>query len=101
VADGLPVEIGVPVYNKAWGFDNPKSSQFLSGTINMPEAGDSSVGGHAILIVGYDKNSQRFIIRNSWGTDRWGSTNSYGAGYGTIPFAYVQKYAIATTAALQ
>ncbi len=42
----------------------------------------SARGGHAISIVGYDKDS--FIIRNSWGTD-WGdagfayATNAYSA----------------------
>jgi uncharacterized protein YvpB len=94
---GQPVEIGVPVYKHAWGFDNPKSLTFKSGTILNPTSDDETVGGHAIVIIGYDKESARYIIRNSWGTTAWGSTNSYGAGYGTIPMDYVQQYALAAT----
>jgi C1A family cysteine protease len=32
----------------------------------------------------------RFILRNSWGAN-WGINSPYGAGYGTIPYAYLAK----------
>ncbi len=38
---------------------------------------------HAILAVGYDDSTQRFIIRNSWGPG-WGQK-----GYFTLPYAYL------------
>lgn len=64
VADG-PCYISFPTYN--------------SGTrMWKPQPGDTSQGGHAMTVVGYDKNG--FIIRNSWGDD-WGD-----GGYCTYPY---------------
>ena len=48
----------------------------------MPAKTESVLGGHAVLIAGYDDATQRFLVRNSWGTN-WGMT-----GYFTIPYAY-------------
>jgi C1A family cysteine protease len=33
-------------------------------------------GGHCTVIVGYNDNTQRFIVQNSWGTD-WGDDGFY------------------------
>jgi C1A family cysteine protease len=49
----------------------------------MPQTSEQVLGGHAVLAVGYDDQSQRFIVRNSWGNN-WGM-----AGYFTIPYAYL------------
>lgn len=74
LALGLPVVIGVSVF----------SSFFHSGgDIPFPTATDDYLGGHAILLVGYDDDAKRFKFLNSWGTG-WGH-----AGYGTLPYAYV------------
>ena len=56
----------------------------LAGTIAL---NDSLLGGHAIHVVGYDKNrgAGAFQIQNSWGTD-WGD-----AGYGWLPFDYLSN----------
>ena len=42
-----------------------------------------SVGGHAVLCVGYDDNKRLFKVRNSWGTG-WGDK-----GYFYIPYRYM------------
>jgi len=55
-----------------------------TGTVNLPEMGEQQLGGHAVLAVGYDDASQRFTIRNSWGTG-WGMK-----GYFTMPYAYLE-----------
>jgi hypothetical protein len=34
----------------------------------LPPRGEQVFGGHAVVAVGYDDASQRFIVRNSWGT---------------------------------
>ncbi len=41
--------------------------------------------GHAVEIVGYDWSEQRFIVKNSWGT------NCGDAGYQYIPFDYCRR----------
>jgi C1A family cysteine protease len=59
------------------------------GYIGVPQAGDSSRGGHANVIVGYNDalantggGTGAFIVRNSWGTS-WGAS-----GYGYMPYAW-------------
>jgi C1A family cysteine protease len=54
-----------------------------TGKLNLPAPTEALLGGHAVLAVGYDDPSQRFIVRNSWGPD-WGQ-----AGYFTMPYAYL------------
>jgi len=49
----------------------------------MPKPGEEMIGGHAVLAVGYDDKTQRFIVRNSWGTT-WGIK-----GYFTMPYPYL------------
>ena len=51
--------------------------------MNMPSKNESILGGHAVVAVGYDDASKRFIIRNSWGTG-WGMK-----GYFTMPYDYL------------
>ena len=76
LASGLPFVVGVSVYQS---FENAKD-----GNVPMPDtSSESLLGGHAILIVGYDDANQTFIFRNSWG-DKWGQ-----AGYGTLPYSYL------------
>jgi C1A family cysteine protease len=41
------------------------------------------LGGHALLVVGYDDATQCFTVRNSWG-DSWGDK-----GYCYIPYKYL------------
>lgn len=43
----------------------------------------SLVGGHAILIVGYDDPGQYFIVKNSWGTG-WGESGYFRIAYSQI-----------------
>ncbi|MDP2305585.1 MAG: C1 family peptidase [Pseudomonadota bacterium] len=47
---------------------------------------DLSVGGHAVLVVGYDDASETVTILNSWGPD-------FGdKGYGTLPYAFFGEH---------
>ncbi len=80
LADGYPVTLGIHVYQS---FEN--SSNAHTGVINMPKKNEQEIGGHSMLLVGYDDKSQRFIFRNSWGSD-WGDN-----GYGTIPYKYISS----------
>ena len=56
----------------------------IGGTmIPMPMANQDSLGGHAVLICGYDDSLQSWILRNSWGLD-WGVR-----GYCYLPYLYL------------
>jgi C1A family cysteine protease len=78
LASGNPFVFGFTVY------DSFESAQVAkTGVVPMPKPSEAAIGGHAVLAVGYDDASQRFIVRNSWGT-KWGMK-----GYFTMPFAYL------------
>lgn len=80
LAGGEPIVFGFTVYDAFEGDEVAKT-----GVLNLPTAGESMVGGHAVVAVGYDDSTQRFLVRNSWGTD-W--SPSMG-GYFTMPYAYL------------
>ena len=78
LASGYPFVYGFTVY------ESFESQQVAStGIVPMPASSEKVLGGHAVLAVGYDDSSQRFIVRNSWGPE-WGMS-----GYFTVPYAYL------------
>lgn len=77
LASGYPIVGGFTVYDS---FES--SNVAKTGVVPMPERRENVLGGHAILVVGYDDIQSRFIVRNSWGTS-WGMK-----GYFTIPYLY-------------
>ena len=78
LASGYPFVFGFTVYES---FESQQVAQ--TGIVPMPAQGETVLGGHAVLAVGYDDSQQRFIVRNSWG-ETWGMK-----GYFTMPYAYV------------
>jgi len=48
----------------------------------IPVSNNDIIGGHAVLLVGYDDNKKLFKFKNSWGTS-WGVN-----GYGFLPYQY-------------
>jgi C1A family cysteine protease len=80
LASGYPFVFGFSVYES---FESPDVAK--TGQVNMPGSNEQEVGGHAVVAVGYDDSQQRFIVRNSWGTD-WGM-----AGYFTMPYTYLTE----------
>jgi C1A family cysteine protease len=89
---GLPSMFGFTVHSSI------EQADASGGKIPYPTKGEKIVGGHAIVVAGYDdkmkiKNTTAgakettgaFLIRNSWGAS-WGDN-----GYGWLPYDYVLK----------
>lgn len=85
LASGYPIMIGFTVYSS---FESDVVAS--TGIVPMPGNNESVLGGHAVLIVGYENDKQWFIVRNSWGTD-WGDN---GCCY--MPYSFVLSPHIAT-----
>jgi hypothetical protein len=54
-----------------------------------PIAGGQIQGGHAMLIIGYNRPQRYFIVRNQWGPD----TDAGDGGYTHISYDYLEQYA--------
>jgi C1A family cysteine protease len=54
------------------------------------------VGGHAVVIVGYDQPAQYWIVKNSWGPN-WGENGYFRIGFGE---AGIENYVASVTALL-
>ena len=85
LASGYPFVLGFTVYQS---FETQQVAQ--TGEAQLPAPGEQVVGGHAVLVTGYDDSQQRFLVRNSWGTG-WGKD-----GYFTIPYAYLTNPQLAS-----
>lgn len=80
LSNGYPVIIGFHVYSSF-------ESKSVAKTGYMPypnKRKEKLLGGHAVLLVGYDKANELFIVRNSWGST-WGDQ-----GYFYMPFSVIQ-----------
>jgi C1A family cysteine protease len=78
LAAGYPFVIGFSVYES---FES--STVAATGLMPMPAHGEASIGGHAVLVVGYEDAGQVFIVRNSWSAE-WADH-----GYFYMPYAYL------------
>lgn len=85
LAMGYPFVFGFSVYT---AFESDSVAK--TGILNLPAKGESLLGGHAVVCVGYDDTTQRFIVRNSWGAS-WGQS-----GYFTIPYSYLTNTKLAS-----
>ncbi len=77
LASGYPVAFGFTVYP-----DLESDKVATTGQLPMPSQGEQPIGGHEVLLAGYDDATQLFKVRNSWGPG-WGL-----AGYFLMPYAY-------------
>jgi len=85
LATGLPIVIGFTVYQS---FESDHVTQ--TGIVPMPGHHEQVLGGHCVVLVGYDDSQSRFIVRNSWGT-AWGLQ-----GYCLMPYAYLTNHRLAS-----
>ena len=85
LAAGYPFVFGFTVYES---FESQAVTK--NGKVPMPKHGEKSLGGHAVLAVGYNDSSQQFIVMNSWST-KWGDK-----GYFYMPYAYLTNTGLAS-----
>lgn len=77
LSQGIPIVFGISVYAS---FMDP-----VNGLILMPGDEEQKIGGHALIVTGYNDDTQRFTVRNSWGSD-WGVN-----GHCYIPYDYIMN----------
>jgi C1A family cysteine protease len=75
---GYPFVTGFTVYES---FESAEVAR--TGIAPLPDPDERVLGGHAILVIGYDLDKKLFICRNSWGTD-WGDKGIF-----YLPFEYL------------
>jgi C1A family cysteine protease len=90
---GYPVIMGFSVFD-SFESDNVANT----GILPMPRHTESQVGGHCVVIVGFDDSKRSFLVRNSWGTN-WGChpdgsvpkdpKHDNNRGYFMMPYAFV------------
>jgi C1A family cysteine protease len=78
LAAGYPFVFGFTVYES---FESDQVAQ--TGIVPMPGPNEQALGGHAVMCVGYNDATKRWLIRNSWGAG-WGQQ-----GYFTLPYGYL------------
>ncbi len=78
LSQNYPFVFGFSVYES---FESSEVAE--SGIVPLPAKDEQLVGGHAVMAVGFDDQTQQFIIRNSWG-DLWGQN-----GYCFMPYEYL------------
>ena len=77
LAQSFPFVFGFTVY-ESFG----TQAVAKTGKAPMPKKNERVLGGHAVLAIGYDDKTKRFLVRNSWGK-AWGIK-----GYFTLPYDY-------------
>ena len=73
-----PISVGISIYSNFMNINTSKT-----GKVNMPVETDEFLGGHAVIICGFDDITKQFILRNSWGS-HWGDN-----GYFYLPYDYI------------
>ena len=80
-----PIYIGIAIYES---FED--INVYITGIVKMPDPNEKFLGGHAIVICGFDDEKNIFICKNSWGC-KWGNN-----GYFYIPYEYIINEYLAT-----
>lgn len=76
LCNNIPLTFGFVVYQSFMSIG-------ANGIMPLPQPREQQIGGHAVLLVGYDDVKQVAIVRNSWGSS-WGA-----AGYFYMPYSYL------------
>lgn len=80
LAGGDPIVLSIPVYPE---FDHASATQYL---VTAPQAGEVSLGLHAVAAFKYDANG--VWIENQWGTG-WGVN-----GWAELSWDFINRYSV-------
>lgn len=78
LTEGYPIITGLVIYESF-------ESDYVMNTGDIPlpdKTKEKMLGGHALLIVGFDDSTQKLLLLNSWGK-HWGKD-----GYCELPYSY-------------
>jgi len=78
IRTGFPVVFGFVVYES---METPSVGE--TGIIPMPSGTDKAIGGHCVILTGWDDNKRLFQIMNSW-SEKWGD-----GGFGYLSYDYI------------
>ena len=81
LASGYAVALGFTVYESFGDIGS-------DGMMIMPAASERVIGGHAVVIRGYDDGKLEFLAQNSWGP-AWGSNGCFH-----MPYAFLENAAL-------
>jgi C1A family cysteine protease len=91
LAEGYPFVFGFTIYPSFFG---PRCVPQTVIPLPPPDEKPTPVG-HAVVCVGYDDDSQRYICRNSWGLVQWwGPVQDHGHFY--MPYGYLENANLAS-----
>ena len=85
ITEGFPFVMGLSIYE---AFENPEISE--GGALNLPGKNDRVIGGHTALCIGYNDNTERFLMRNTCWGNTWGLN-----GHFTVPYSYLEHPGLA------
>lgn len=75
LVSGLPFVVGFSVYSY---FESQEMAD--KGVLDIPSPDETLLGGHCVLVVGYDDAKGCFKVRNSWGPN-WGLNGYFWMKY--------------------
>jgi len=79
LAAGFPFVFGFTVYES---FESDQVAR--CGICTVPQKDEECLGGHAVLCIGYNDQTQMFMVRNSWGSE-WGKFGNF-----FMPYRYLE-----------
>lgn len=75
LAQNNPILFGFSVYQS---FEEDEIAR--TGIMKLPSSSERVLGGHAVMMIGYDNKREAFLVRNSWGPD-WGLNGNFWMPY--------------------
>jgi C1A family cysteine protease len=85
LSQGFPIIFGFTVFES---FESEIVAK--TGIVPMPKLNEPNLGGHAVLLIGYDSKTRLFKVRNSWG-ENWGDKGNF-----YIPFEFLTNENLAS-----